>query len=437
MADITTTRIFTDGEKGITAAKLNDIIGSSTIQPAFVSSKPVASTADPADNMLILKAAGTYAQVPVSTLTTSIGNALPSPDSEIWLVRLRSFNALGNPNFEIDQRNVGTSLSNPATGTFIQDRWNHNKTGTMAVTLGRQAGTITVPGTSFNISQNFLRVTLNTAQGSLGTTDQLQLQQAVEGPFLRELFGDVHSVSLLVRSSVSNLKFSLALRDQAPTKSLVKLCTIPTANVWTLIQLPNLPQMTGGNFTMASGSTGYLLGICLAAGANFIAPAADTFQAGNFFGAPGMSSFVGQAVNSTFDVAFVQHEPGPVCSTLMDKPFTQSLSECQRYFQKSYQYGTALGTVTNAGAAFIVGVGGQQPFCYVPFKVTMGKAPTVVGYSGDTGAANNLRDRIAAVDKGISSTNGAADSGFGGFSVGTPNASATIYSFQYTADTAW
>ena len=59
MADIVTSRVFVDGEKGITAAKLNDIVASSVIQPAFYTSKPTAGTADPADIALILKVAPT------------------------------------------------------------------------------------------------------------------------------------------------------------------------------------------------------------------------------------------------------------------------------------------------------------------------------------------------------------------------------------------
>src|SRR5258705_6505728 len=128
MADIITTRVFTDGEKGITAAKLNDIVASSAIQPAFVSTKPTASTADPADTMLLLKAAGTYAQVPFSTVVSSVNTQLPSSDAEIWSVRSRSFSSLGNGNFEVDSRNIGGTLTNPANAISLCDRWALNKT---------------------------------------------------------------------------------------------------------------------------------------------------------------------------------------------------------------------------------------------------------------------------------------------------------------------
>ena len=51
-------------------------------------------------------------------------------------------------------------------------------------------------------------------------------------------------------------------------------------------------------------------------------------------------------VNSAFDIAFVQHEPGSVCSTFMDKPFTQNQDECLRYYHKTYDYRAAMGLAT-------------------------------------------------------------------------------------------
>src|SRR5206468_12857107 len=119
--DITTTRIFSNAEQGITATKLNDIIAGSSVQPAFYSNKPVASTVDPPDTLLVLKAAGTYAQAPFSTVISSVSSQLPSSDPEIWSVRLRSFNAVGNPNFEVDQVNIGAAVAN-INGSCM-DRW--------------------------------------------------------------------------------------------------------------------------------------------------------------------------------------------------------------------------------------------------------------------------------------------------------------------------
>jgi hypothetical protein len=434
LADIVTSRIFIDGEHGITAAKLNDIVASSVIQPAFYTGKPTASTADPADVMLILKS-GAYTQVPVSTLANSISNA------QIWSTRLRSFNALGNPNFEVDQRNVGSSQTNPASGVLVLDRWMHGKLGTLAVNVGQQAAAlpdICVPSTSFRISRSFYRVTLTTAQASLGTTDNVRVFQNIEGPQWRELSNDVHSLQVLVRSSVANLQFAIALSDPATiSKSLVKLATIPSANTWTLLTFPNLPIWPSGNFSALPGVPGYLLSITLAAGANLIAPAADTWQSGNFFGAPGMSNFAASAVNSTFDIAFVQHEPGPVCSILMDKPFDQNLFECQRYFSKTYDYGTAVAStsvpgmmsLSNVVATIAANFGGI-------FRRTMAKTPTVSIFDHNNGALNSIMDASAVHHTVTAVVGTSTESPFYQLTTSSLTVGSNCWA-HYKADTGW
>ena len=436
MADLVTSRVFVDGEKGITAAKLNDIVASSVIQPAFYTSKPTAGTADPTDIALILKS-GAYAQVPVSTLGGS------ATQSQIWSTRLRSFNAIGNPSFESDQRNVGTALTNPANGTFALDRYAVTKaTSTLGYTTQRitLASPVLLPGTSFAISNGYLRLTLTTAQATLAAGDFWRIHQFAEGPQLRELIGDVHSVSLLVRSSVSPLNFSLALSDNPVTKSLVKLCayTAPS-NTWQVISLPNIPVWPTGNFAVTPGSNGYLLYICLACGTTGMSPANDTWQNGNFLGAPGMSNFAASPVNSTFDIAFVQHEPGAVCSTFIDKPFSQNYDECLRYYCKSYDYATKPGTVVSANKCVMSCAGPAAPNTVVygslRFPKPMAKAPTVNTWSPDTGAGSAIRDAAGSVDRGVSSYADVGTTGFDAIILGSAMTSNSVALFHYTADT--
>ena len=434
MSDIVTSRIFVDGEKGITAAKLNDITASSVIQPAFYTSKPTAGTADPTDIVLILKS-GAYAQVPISTLGGSATQA------QIWSTRLRSFNSVGNCTFEVDQRNAGSPTANPASGTFLLDRWGLAKVGTMVFKCQQSsaASGIVLPGTSFNISGNYLICTLTTQEVSLAAGDLWMFNQSIEGSLLRELLSDVSSISLLVASTVAPLKFSVAIRDTGPTtKSLVKLCTIPTANTWTLIQLPNLPVFPSGNLSISPGVAGYLLGISLASGTTFTAPAADTWQNGNFVAAPGMDNFASKPVNSIFQVAFIQHEPGAVCSTLMDKPFTQNYDECLRYFCKSYSYGFATGAVTGAGRIpFLVPTGfTTSPVGPENFPKPMAKAPTVTAYSDATGAINTCRDQNASADKTVSGIS-AHERKIYQLTLSAAATAGGFVTFHYTADTGW
>jgi hypothetical protein len=441
MADITTTRIFSDGEKGITAAKMNDIIASSSIQTAFYTSKPASTTLDPTDLLLEYKAAGSYATITGDQLTTSVSNAVtPNMKPLIWSVRQRSFNAVGNPTMEVSQRNLLNALTLSTTNQFPVDRWQAFKSGTMTATTQSVGANINVPGTSFCITRRILTTTIGTAQTILGVNDYLGFQQVVEGPNLRELINDVHSISLLVRSSVANLKFSVSLGDPpTQTKVLAKLCSLGAANTWTLIMLPNLPVWPSGNFSTGEGLAGYYLYIHLAGGTGQMVAANDTWQSTSIgWVAAGTSNFAAIA-GSTFDLAFVQHEPGPDCSGLIDCPFAQNYDACLRYFTKSYNYAIKPGTVNASGNIVGAALASNNPYIYTPYKKPMAKDPGagIIPYSPSTGAASNVRDVTANVDRGATAVNNSGEVGFGGFAISTLNASNAIYGWHYTADTGW
>jgi hypothetical protein len=375
--------------------------------------------------------------------TNHCQNLVTAIQPTIWSVRLRSFNALGNPNFEVDQRTCGTGVGYGVGGTapFCMDRWQASKVGaTGTATAVQTLGATNVPGTSFAIGGWFLRTTVTATQASLAAGDLLWLNQNIEGPLLRELINDVHSVSILCRSSVANLKFGLALRDGGATRSLLKLCSLGAANTWTLITLPNIPiWAAGGGWTFASGQVGYQLSITLAAGTTYTAAANDTWQSANVLGAVGQSNFLANA-SATFDIAFVQHEPGSQCSTLIDCPFTQNYDDCLRYYTKSYPYGVAPGTATYAGnILFINPTSSTQIYCNMPFKRTMAKTPpTITFYSTATGTANTIRNVSTGAD--ISAGTGGlypGDAACGGLAVTVAPAAGSALNWHYTADTGW
>jgi len=365
----------------------------------------------------------------------------PAVQPTIWSARLRSFNAIGNPTFDVDQ--ISVSVISAQTGGKTIDRWTASKTGTMAISAGRAnsaAGDeVLVPGTNFRISSGYHRIQLTTAQATLAAGDLLYMQQIVEGQRFRELSMDVHSQQILVRSSVANLKFSVALRDNVPSKSLVKLCTLGAANTWTLIQLPNLPlwSLSGGTFSALPGAIGYYLAICLAAGTTWTAPAADTWQNGSFLAAPGMSNFAASAVNSTFDIAFVQHEPGALCTTPIDCPFTQNYDDCLRYYAKSYEYGVKAPTNTSVGVvSAMVGANANYALGTIPFAKTMAKIPALTVYAVD-GTANACLQLGQPGNAGVNSILGLGSKGF--YGVGFPSAVVgnQPVQMQYQADTGW
>jgi len=378
----------------------------------------------------------------VSGLTTDFvdgTNTCQALAPQIWSVRLRSFSAIGNPNFEIAQRNVGSTIATPTSGGFIEDRWALYNGGTLVYSAQRQtaATPVLVPGTNFAISNNWLRFAVNTTKPTLAATDSVGALQYVEGPALRELSSDVHSISLLVRSSLASLKFGVTLRSISGTQySLAKLCTYPgPANSWQLITLPNLPVWSpSATWVYTAGSVGYYLTIGLAIGSTFIPGTNDTWIAGNFLGALGQDNFMANA-SATFDIAFCQHEPGPP-TTLQDLDFDTNLSRCQRYYTKSYPQTIQPGSIETNANGIASCVANTTGYAVIQFKRTMAKAPTIIGYSPTTGAASNVHNASSGVDAPVSNYISVSDQGFYGFNVGSPTTN-WILVYHYTADTGW
>lgn len=371
--------------------------------------------------------------------TLGSDNLVLVPQSTIWDVRMRSFNAVGNPNFEVDQRNAGVNVVSPVGGTWLCDRWLKSGGGTYQVTsqlLNSGAGLLW-PGTNFRVSSKVLSLTLTTAQATLGATDLLGIRQLIEGPQLRPLINDNHSIQLLVNTTVAGLKFSVCLRDPATANSLVHLCTVPSSG-WTLITIPALPVWSGsGNFSVLPGTQGYDFQIVLAAGSTYLTSTQDAWLASNLMGVTGMSNFAGQAVNSVFQCAFVSHEPGSVCSGLIDLPFTQNYDACLRYYQKSYDYDVAPGTVNSNGVIALMQNTTALVVSGTRFHKPMAKVPTMTAYNNATGAINS--GRMAGTDYSVTSFNNPGKAGFYGVNTATLPAVAAGANMimHYIADSGW
>jgi hypothetical protein len=374
----------------------------------------------------------------------------------IWSARLRSFNAVGNSTFEVDQRNVGTSVSLGAGNVYpnVCDRWSVDKNAATATITAQKfsnaSAGIPIPGTNFYISDSYLVLTVGTPQATLAPGEYIAYHQVIEGPRLRELYGDVHSLSLLAFCTVP-LNFSVSIRDSKTAYSLVSSVSIPTANAWTLVKLPNLPifSSSSGNWNQLPGNIGYFLDVCLGCGSTYNVPAAGVWQAGNFFGIAGMSNFLATA-GAKFYLAFVQHEPGPLCTTLIDCPFTQNYDDCLRYFCKSYPYDTKPGSPSqNSFACFkcptAVASGPFGMYGGARFPKPMAAFPTCVAYSHASGAANSAEGWYASagtvlntqVTYGISAV-ACTPSGITYLTVpsGVSTAPPEAYA-EWTADTGW
>jgi hypothetical protein len=111
-----------------------------------------------------------------------------------------------------------------------------------------------------------------------------------------------------------------------------------------------------------------------------------------FLWVTGATSVVGTS-GATFYITGVQLEAGSVATPFERRPYGTELQLAQRYFEMSYDIGTALGTATSTGAVYRTLDTGPLSFASpgaILFKVTKRSAPTVVLYGTTTGATAKI-----------------------------------------------
>jgi hypothetical protein len=135
-------------------------------------------------------------------------------------------------------------------------------------------------------------------------------------------------------------------------------------------------------------------------------------------------------------VGFVQHEPGPNCSSLIDVPFADNLRACQRYFAKSNAYATVnptsndwrgLGTFVNTNYARV----------NIVFPVEMAKAPTMTIYDNGVNANAIYSEVVGSI--AVTSVGYLNSHSCGHLATATPgtNPIAAPVLGQWRADTGW
>jgi hypothetical protein len=246
-------------------------------------------------------------------------------------------------------------------------------------------------------------------------------------------------MTLVMRSSVANTTVSIELEGGSPGYHLALLATIPNANAWTAIQLPNIAAWTSAaSWSTAPGTTGYWLGLQWAGGSGTLVPANGIWGTTGYI-AQGLGNFAANPVGSTLDFAFIQHEPGGTPTGILDKGWAINELECLRYYCKSYDYGVPVGStsVNWSGEVFLYGAT-PYGFGIVPFPVPMAQRPTVTTYiSGGTGigTANQVQEYPSATNRAVSSTQ-TTTKGISFINCGTVTANSWLR-FQYQADTGW
>lgn len=343
-------------------------------------------------------------------------------------------NRIINGDMRIDQRNAGASVSLPNVATtFTLDRWRFYRDNASLTVTSQQS--TTVP-TGFI---NSLLVTIGTGSAP-SNTNELQLAQPIEGFNIADLgFGTASAsavtVSFWVRSSLTGT-FAFALQSASSGRSYVATYTINAANTFEY-KTVTIPGDTSGTWNSSNGA-GLTIVFDLGAGSNF-QTSAGSWAAGNRYGTS-TSVKLCSTSGATWQITGVQLEAGSVATPFERRDYGRELIMCQRYFEKSYDMGTAPGANTSTGAITASGPQGtattnEVNAGSVRYKVSKRATPTVTVYDTD-GNSGKCTRVLAAVGSNVNqaiTVDTPTTNSEGFYAYSSTGLSATGAIIQYTA----
>ena len=289
-------------------------------------------------------------------------------------------NRLINSDMRIDQRNAGASIT-PASGSFITDRFVYFAAQASKVTAQQS----TTAPTGF---VNSLLVTSSSAY-TVGASENFTIGQLIEGLNVSDLgWGTANAqtvtLSFWVRSSLTGT-FGGSVLNSASNRSYPFTYTILAANTWEYKTVTIAGDTTGTWLT--TNGVGIRLYFNLGAGST-VSGTAGSWSGSTFYSATGATSVVGTN-GATWYITGVQLEQNTSATPFERRLYDKELISCQRYFEKSYNVGTAVGANTSDGIIIFAGSTNQSGNIQLPifFKVPKRSAPTMTGYldSGTSG----------------------------------------------------
>jgi hypothetical protein len=395
---------------------------SASAAAALISQNAAAASATAANNVVTSGTVGAVRHDVVQSLTggqqtqarTNIG-AINQASGDVRYLGETYRNRIINPAMQISQER-GTALVDLTTSSvYSVDQWIAGLSVTPGGTLRvQQVASATPGGSPFR-----LRHTAQAADASIAAGDLYFIQQSIEGQMVADArFGTASARQIVIRFGVrSSLAgtFGVRLTNSAANRSYVTTITIAGGEINTdLVRTIVIPGDTSGTWLTDTG-IGFDLRITLAAGTTF-QTTAGSWQAGNFYTTSSQTNFMGtaSATFELFDVGLYVDALAIGAAPAWELPaWDKDLLACQRYWEKSYDYGTAPAAATYssvaAGPCQAGGLNGVViHFSYVEKRIL----PVYAIYNPSNGAGGQMVDG-GAVSSGVTvSTNGTKTASF-------------------------
>jgi len=295
-------------------------------------------------------------------------------------------NRIINGAMVIDQRNAGASVSVDGAEVYTLDRWKaiDGSDGVFSVQQDSSAPA------GFN---NSLKVTITTADASIGATQYAMVRQTIEGFNFADFgFGTANAktvtISFWVRSSLTGTFGGCLWNSNGGSPRCYPYTyTISSANTWEQKSVTIAGDTTGTWIGATSGASA-VVDFTLAMGSTYSGPA-GAWAGSLYLGATGATQVI-STNGATFYITGVQLEAGSTASPFEYRSYGTELALCQRYCFRATLYD--LGRVQDATYTF----GG------IRFPVTMRASASYTASSGtytvNAGSAGTPAFAFASTD---------------------------------------
>jgi hypothetical protein len=337
-------------------------------------------------------------------------------------------NALINGDFQIWQE--GTSFASIANGVYPCEMWRYTKVGAMVHTVSQSSDVPTIAEAGRKIPYSIL-VDCTTVDAAIAASDQCYLVNFVEG----YNFVNIAGVGLCLQFWHKHTKtgtYCVGVRNSGPDRSFVREYTQAVSDTWEFASVLIDASPSAGTWDYTNG-VGIAVIFSIAAGTDFQTTANAWQTAGNTFATANQVNACDNTANN-FRLAGVQLEQGSVATEFEARRFDDELAACQRYWEKSYAYGTSPGTATGLGMMYQLQSGianNSTAYTTAFFRVSKRAAPTITIYSPANGAAGNLYDYSAVVNRAALTAHVSENSFAGG---GATIAAGVNWGYQWVAN---
>lgn len=334
-------------------------------------------------------------------------------------------NVLINGGFNVWQR--GTSFATIASGTYAADRWFYNKSGAAVHTVTRDTDVPTVAQAGQVFSYSY-KLACTTTDVSVAGGDTVSFTQPVEGVNFKRIAQKPIVLSFWVKAVKTGI-YCVSIQNGSIDRSQVAEYTVNTTNTWEYKTVSLLATPSSGTWNYDT-SVGLYVSFTLMSGTSR-QTTAGAWQTGDYNATSNQVNACDNVANNFF-LTGVQLEAGAVATPFEGRALEQEMVDCNRYYQKSYSYSTAPGTVTNTGyeSAWAINTLDLYTYGLVNFAQRMRTAPTVAVYNPATGTAGQVRDLSASTNK-TANINNVSEKGFN-LQV-TSAVAGNAYTWHYTA----